>query len=64
MIDLFPKADRSFVLRQEREVARRRVAAARPFSPAWDAAMAQLEDVEREVWRLGAGSGNDSTVRR
>jgi hypothetical protein len=33
--------------------ARRRIRAETPFSPAWDAAMAELEDAEREVWRLG-----------
>jgi hypothetical protein len=37
----------------ERQVttARRRVTAETPFSPAWDAAMAALEDAERQVWR-------------
>jgi hypothetical protein len=24
-----------------------------PFSPAWDAAMADVEDIERELWRRG-----------
>lgn len=23
-----------------------------PFSPAWDAAMAEVEDLERELWRV------------
>lgn len=33
-------------------VARRRVTAYVPYSPAWDAAMARVEDLEREAWRL------------
>jgi hypothetical protein len=33
-------------------VARQRVQWESPFSPSWDAAMAALEDVEREVWRI------------
>jgi hypothetical protein len=51
VINLFPKADRSFVLQQQLLLARRRVEAERPYSPSWDAAMANLEDVEREIWR-------------
>ena len=26
-----------------------------PFSPAWDATMAEVEDLERELWRLEVG---------
>jgi hypothetical protein len=33
-------------------VARQRVQWESPFSPSWDAAMAALEDVEREVWLI------------
>ncbi len=34
------------------EVARRRAWALTPFSPAWDAAMAIVEDLERALWRV------------
>jgi hypothetical protein len=30
--------------------ARRRAQAYTPFSPAWDAAMNRVEDLERELW--------------
>lgn len=30
--------------------ARRRAAQYRPFTPAWDAAITEVEDLEREVW--------------
>lgn len=33
-------------------VARRRARALAPFSPAWDAAMTLVEDLERDLWRL------------
>jgi hypothetical protein len=33
------------------EAARRRVEMESPFSPSWDAAMAALEDADRELWR-------------
>jgi hypothetical protein len=33
-------------------VARQRVQWETPFSPSWDAAMAALEDVEREAWLI------------
>ena len=33
-------------------VARRRAYALAPFSPAWDAAMAIVEDLERVLWRV------------
>jgi len=33
-------------------VARQRVQWETPFSPSWDAAMAALEDLEREVWLI------------
>lgn len=33
-------------------VVHRRVRSETPFSPAWDAAMAELEDAEREAWYL------------
>jgi hypothetical protein len=33
-------------------VARQRVQWESPFSPSWDAAMAALEDIEREVWLI------------
>jgi hypothetical protein len=39
-------------LRARIEAARRRVEIEVPFSPSWDAAMATLEDAERELWRL------------
>jgi hypothetical protein len=32
--------------------ARERVQSETPFSPSWDAAMAALEDLERQVWRI------------
>lgn len=32
--------------------ARRRVRVDAPFSPAWDADMARVEDLERALWRL------------
>jgi hypothetical protein len=34
-------------------LARRRAAECAPFSPSWDAAIAQVEDLEREMCRLG-----------
>ena len=33
-------------------VARRRAWALTPYSPAWDAAMAIVEDLERVLWRV------------
>jgi hypothetical protein len=33
-------------------IARRRVSRSVPLSPAWDAAIGRLEDLERERWRL------------
>jgi hypothetical protein len=33
-------------------IARRRMAEYAPYSPAWDAAMARVEDLEREAWHL------------
>jgi hypothetical protein len=33
-------------------VARRRAWALTPYSPAWDAAMAIIEDLERVLWRV------------
>ncbi|MEX1170497.1 MAG: hypothetical protein WEE50_10185 [Chloroflexota bacterium] len=33
-------------------VARRRAWALMPYSPAWDAAMAMVEDLERLLWQL------------
>jgi hypothetical protein len=33
-------------------LARERVDWETPFSPSWDAAMAALEDLEREVWLM------------
>jgi hypothetical protein len=35
-------------------VARRRAEARVPFSPAWDAAMGLVEDLEREAFQLDA----------
>jgi hypothetical protein len=32
--------------------ARRRADEYRPFSPAWDAAVAEVEDLERALWRI------------
>lgn len=32
-------------------IARRRARVDAPFSPAWDADMARLEDLERALWR-------------
>jgi hypothetical protein len=32
--------------------ARRRAQLQVPFSPPWDAAMAQVEDLERALWRI------------
>ena len=32
--------------------ARRRASALTPYSPAWDAAMAIVEDLERVLWRV------------
>lgn len=34
------------------DIARRRAWALKPFSPAWGAAMAIVEDLERALWRL------------
>jgi hypothetical protein len=34
------------------DVARRLVRWETPFSPSWDAAMAGLEDLERQLWLL------------
>jgi len=33
-------------------LARQRMADCARFSPSWDAATAQVEDLEREAWRL------------
>lgn len=32
--------------------ARRRVAQLQPFSPSWDAAMGDVEDLERQLWGI------------
>lgn len=48
--------------RLERSVgaARLRALALMPYSPAWDAAMVELEDLERLLWRLDeAGLSED-----
>ena len=37
------------ILRSRLERARRRLADATPYSPDWDAAMAQVEDLERRL---------------
>jgi hypothetical protein len=41
--------DRRVLLEFELTAARRRAAAFRPFSPAWDAAMAMVEELERKL---------------
>jgi hypothetical protein len=59
-----PTVDR---MELEREVgaARVRALALVPFSPAWDAAMTLVEDLERELWRFDCGSlGDDRGDRR
>ena len=33
-------------------IARKRAAECVPYSPAWDAAMAHVEDLERDAWHL------------
>jgi hypothetical protein len=43
-------------LRARVQAARRRVDSETPFSPSWDAAMAALEDADREVWRFEKGT--------
>lgn len=56
----------------DRRQLERRVSAARlralalpPYSPAWDAAMGDIEDLERALWRLDAVPyGEDLTERR
>jgi hypothetical protein len=35
--------------------ARRRADEYRPFSPAWDVAMAEVEELERALWRIDQG---------
>ena len=44
--------------------ARRRVESDAPFSPAWQADMARVEDIERALWRLEhpTTEGNDAQV--
>jgi len=44
-------------LHRRANAARRRVSEATPFSPSWDAAMAELEDAERDLWRLESADG-------
>jgi hypothetical protein len=45
-------------LEREVSVARLRVLVLVPFTPAWDAAMGRVEDLERELWHLdGAAKG-------
>lgn len=39
-------------VKAELTAARRRAGEYLPFSPAWDAAMGRVEDLERELWRL------------
>jgi hypothetical protein len=44
--------------------ARLRALALVPYSPAWDAAMGDIEDLERALWRLEAVPyGEDRTDR-
>ena len=40
------------IVQSDLDVARRRAWALTPFSPAWDAAMAIVEDLERALWLL------------
>jgi hypothetical protein len=47
----FPVSDRSN-LANDLAVARRRAWTLTPYSPAWDAAMAIVEDLERALWQL------------
>jgi hypothetical protein len=47
----FSVSDRSIVA-SDLAVARRRTWALTPYSPAWDAAMAIVEDLERALWQL------------
>ena len=41
--------------------ARRRAAQHPPFSPAWDAAMAEVEDLERALWQPDGHSDDSAT---
>jgi hypothetical protein len=38
------------VLREHLTAARLRAGELQPFSPAWDAAMTRVEDLERQLW--------------
>jgi hypothetical protein len=44
--------DRRIATELRLTIARRRAAQFLPFSPAWDAAMARVEDLERDLWAL------------
>jgi hypothetical protein len=41
--------------------ARRRAQVDAPFSPAWDADMARVEDLERALWRLDHAEASSET---
>jgi len=58
----FPVSDRSGVA-NDLAVARRRAWALTPYSPAWDAAMSMVEDLERALWQLDHPAPATETVR-
>ena len=51
-----PRIVDRIVVQSDLTAARRRAADDLPFSPAWDAAMGRVEDLERELWRLDEAS--------
>jgi hypothetical protein len=51
-------------LEAELSAARLRALALVPFSPAWDAAMGAIEDLERVLWRLEAVPFGDDRIER
>ncbi len=48
--------------RQQLRAARQRVMELQPFSPAWDAAMARVEDLERLIWRQDLARTGDPRI--
>jgi hypothetical protein len=58
MFDLDQRIRTAFDL----SLARLQAADSEPFSLAWDAAMARVEDLERETWRLRQAAPNIATI--
>ena len=54
--------DRRMVVEFDLRVARRRAAEYLPYSPAWDAAMARIEDLERMLWLLERARAMESAA--